>query len=344
MYRDLNERSRKILEAIIEDFIATGEPVGSRTVTRRHHLGISPATVRNVMADLEEAGFLYSPHTSAGRVPTEKGYRFYVDTMIEVRDLSFNLRKAIEDSFSMGGLGLEDRLKRAGQVLSATSSYAGLVSYPSFEATVFRHIEFVKLSSKKILAVLVSQSGNVQNKVVEVQKPISKGELEKITNFLNSKLTGLPLCEVKGLIVKEMKEEKALYDSLLQQAFELSREVFESQTEGTVFVEGASNILDLPEFADLECMKRLFRTFEQKNLLVDLLEKCRSAEGTHVFIGSEFDSCGLEGCSLVTSSYVSKSGISGTLGILGPSRMTYSVVIPIVAHTARQISRFLDAD
>jgi len=344
MYRDLNERSRKILEAIIEDFIATGEPVGSRTITRRHQLGISPATVRNVMADLEEAGFLYSPHTSAGRVPTEKGYRFYVDTMIQLKDLSFDLRKAIEDSCSMEGLGLEGRLKRAGQVLSATSRYAGLVSYPSFETTVFRHIEFIKLSSKKILAILVSKAGNAQNKIIEVQHPISKRELEKITNFLNSKLTGLPICEVKALIIKEMKEEKALYDSLLHQAFELSREVFEDQPEGTVFVEGASNILDLPEFADLECMKKLFRTFEQKNLLVDLLEKCRNAEGTHVFIGSEFESSGLEGCSLVTSSYISKSGISGTLGILGPSRMTYSVVIPIVAHTARQISRFLDVD
>ncbi len=344
MFGDLNERSRIVLEAIIEDFIDTGEPVGSRTLTRRHQLGISPATVRNVMADLEEAGFLYSPHTSAGRVPTEKGYRFYVDTMIQVKDLSFQLRKSIENSCAAEGLGLEDRLKKAGQVLSATSSYAGLVSWPSFEATVFRHIEFVKLSSKKILTVLVSKSGNVQHKIIEVQNPVAPGELEKITNVLNSKLTGLPICKVKELIVKEMEEEKALYDSLLMEAFTLSRAVFEDQPEATVFVEGASNILELPEFADLESMKRLFRAFEQKNLLVGLLEKCRTAGGTHVFIGSEFESSGLEGCSLVTSSYTSKSGITGTLGILGPSRMTYSMVIPIVDHTARLISRSLDVD
>jgi heat-inducible transcriptional repressor len=218
------------------------------------------------------------------------------------------------------------------------------VSYPSFETTVFRHIEFIKLAPKKILAVLVSQAGTVQNKIIEAQQPVTKGELEKITNFLNSKLNGLSLNKVKALIVKEMREEKALYDSLLQQAFELSREVFDTEPEGSVIVEGASNILDLPEFADLECMKRLFRTFEQKSLLVDLLEKCRHVEGPHVFIGNEFDSCGLAGCSLVTSGYISRNGISGTLGILGPSRMTYSVVIPIVAHTARQISRFLDVD
>jgi heat-inducible transcriptional repressor len=344
MTEDLNERSKKILEAIIEDFIETGEPVGSRSITRRHKMNLSPATVRNVMADLEEAGFLYSPHTSAGRIPTEKGYRFYVDALAHFREPGFQLEREFAGGSFLEGMGLEERLQRAGKILSATSSYAGIVSAPSFDATVFRHIEFVKLSGQKILAVMVSRSGTVQNKIIETQEELSTGDLEKITNFVNSRLTGLPIREVKDLIVREMAREKALADTLYRRAFVLSQKALDGQPEAGIFIEGASNILEQPEFADLERMKKLFRAFEQKSLLVKLLDQCRGAEGIRVFIGSEFDLLELEGCSLVTSAYTSASGISGILGVLGPSRMPYSVVIPLVFQSARLVGRFLEEE
>ena len=344
MIEELNERSRNILGAIIEDFIETGEPVGSRAITRRHKMNLSPATVRNVMSDLEEAGFLYSPHTSAGRIPTEKGYRFYVDSLAHFREPGVLLEKEFAEGRFLEGMGLEERLQRAGRILSATSSYAGIVSAPSFDGTVFRHIEFVKLSEQKILAILVSRSGAVQNKIVESLEPISSGDLEKITNFVNSRLTGLTIREVKELIVREMAREKALYDTLYRRAFLLSQKALEDHPEADILIEGASNILEQPEFADLERMKKLFRAFEQKNLLVKLLDQCRGADGIRVFIGSEFDLVELEGCSLVTSTYTSVSGISGTLGVLGPSRMPYSAVIPLVYQSARLVSRFLEEE
>lgn len=344
MTEELNERSRKILEAIIEDFIETGEPVGSRAITRRHKMNLSPATVRNVMADLEEAGYLYSPHTSAGRIPTEKGYRYYVDSLAHFREPGVYLEKEFGGGRFLEGMGLEERLQRAGRILSATSSYAGIVSAPSFDATVFRHIEFVQLSEQKILVILVSRSGTVQNRIIDARVALSKAELEKITNFVNSRLTGLTIREVKELIVRDMAREKALCDTLYQQAFLLSQKAFEDQPDTGVFIEGASNILEQPEFADLERMKKLFRAFEQKSLLVKLLDQCRGAEGIRVFIGSEFELMELEGCSLVTSTYTSASGISGTLGVLGPSRMPYSVVIPLVYQSARLVSRFLEEE
>ncbi|MBN1141479.1 MAG: heat-inducible transcription repressor HrcA [Deltaproteobacteria bacterium] len=344
MFEELSERARKILEAIIEDFIETGEPVGSRSITRRHKMNLSPATVRNVMADLEEGGYLYSPHTSAGRIPTEKGYRFYVDSLAHFREPGAQLEKEFESGAFLDGLGLGERLQRAGRILSASSSYAGIVSAPSFDATVFRHIEFVKLSEQKILAVLVSRSGSVQNKVIDCRETITGSELEKITNFVNSRLTGLTIREVKNVILREMAQDKALYDTLCQRAFQLSQKAFEDHPEGEVFIEGASNILEQPEFASLERMKKLFRAFEQKSLLVKLLDQCRNTDGFRVLIGSEFEFLELEGCSLVTSTYTSASGISGILGVLGPSRMPYSVVIPLVYQTGRLVGRFLEQE
>lgn len=343
MREELNERSRKILEALIEDHIESAEPVGSRSITRRHQLGVSPATVRNVMADLEEMGYICAPHTSAGRIPTEKGYRFYIDTLLQVRELSRLDQQRIEQQYRLKGLRVDELLREAGKVLSSISHYTGLVLAPRFTSTVFRHMEFIRLSSGRVLTILVTRSGIVQNRLLEIDEDLQQGELEQMTNYLNRILTGLTIQEVKARILQEMAEEKALYSRLLQQALQLSRQVFQEE-EGEVFIEGAANIFEQPEFADLDRMKRLFRAFEQKNRLVELLDQSQRAEGVQIFIGNESEYSEIEGCSLVTAAYSNRLGTIGTLGVIGPTRMPYSLVIPIVDYTARLVSKLLEND
>ena len=341
MAEDLNERGRLILEAIIEDYIESAEPIGSRSVTRRHQMGLSPATVRNVMADLEEMGYLISPHTSAGRIPTGKGYRFYIDSLLQVRQLTVQEQKKLEQQYRFKGLRIEELLQEAGKALSAISSYTGIVMAPRLATTVFRHIEFIRLSQGKILVVFVSQTGLVQNKIIEPEESISQEELEKITNYLNHTLTGKTIQEIKEKILDEMSQEKSLYNQLLKRAFQLSGEALKDEMGGQVFIEGASNIMEQPEFFDLEKMKRLFKTFEQKSLLIDLLDRSQQADGVQIFIGSSTEYTEIEGCSLITSSYSNRQGTIGTLGVIGPNRMPYSMVIPIVDYTAKLVSQIL---
>ena len=342
MSHDLNDRSRTILEAIVDDYISSGEPVGSRAVTRRHNMDISPATVRNVMSDLEEMGFLASPHTSAGRIPTDLGYRYYVDTLLQVRDLSEQEKQRIEGHCQPGKMTVENLLQETGKALSSLSNYAGIVMAPRFTSTVFRQIEFVRLSGGKLLVVFVSQTGLVQNKLIEVDEDFSPSELEQITNYLNQTLSGLSIHDVKKKIASEMQQEKALYNTLMKQALELSDKALEGEVEGQVFIEGASSFLEQPDFSDIGQMKKLFQAFEQKGRLIELLDKSQEASGVQIFIGSANSYNQIEGCSLITSSYQNVQGTIGTLGVIGPNRMSYSKVIPIVDYTARLVSRLLE--
>lgn len=344
MTEELNERSRKILEAIIEDYIDTGEPVGSRNVARRHQMSLSPATVRNVMADLEEFGYLASPHTSAGRIPTDRGYRFYIDTLLRVRPLSTQEQERIASRYQLRGMRLDELLREAGKVLSSLSHYTGIVLAPRFTSTVFRHIEFVRLSQGRLLVVFVSGSGLVQNKLIETDQALSAAELEQINNYLQQTLSGLTLEQIKARIVEEMSQDKARYDELLHRALLLSAAALQQEEGSEVFIEGAANIFEQPEFADVDRMKRLFRAFEQKNRLVELLDQSQHASGVQIFIGSETHYQEIEGCSLVTSSYANRQGTIGTLGVIGPSRMPYSMIIPIVDYTARLVGQLLDGD
>lgn len=344
MAEDLNDRSRRILEAIIEDYIISAEPVGSRAVTRRHQMAISPATVRNVMADLEEMGYIASPHTSAGRVPTEKGYRFYVDSLLQVRQLNREEQLRIERHYRRHGQRVEELLQEAGKALSAMSSYTGIVMAPRFTSTIFRHIEFVRLSQGRLLVVFVTQSGLVQNKLVENSEDQSQAELDQISNYLNRVLGGLTMQQVKARIIEEMAQEKALYDQLLQRALRLSEAALRDEPGDQLYIEGTANILDQPEFADVEKMRRLFRAFEQKSQLVELLDLSQQAQGVQIFIGSESEYREIEGCSLITASYSNSRGTLGTLGVIGPSRMPYSMVIPIVDYTARLVSQLLESE
>jgi heat-inducible transcriptional repressor len=234
-------------------------------------------------------------------------------------------------------------MREAGKVLSTISHSAGVVMAPRFTTTIFRHIDFIRLSSERVLVVLVAQSGVVQNKIIDVAEPFSQSELEQMSNYLNRTLAGLSIQQVKARIVEEMTKEKSLYDKLLRRALEMSREALQGESEGELLITGASNMLEQPEFADLEKMKRLFRAFEQKSHLVELLDKSLQADGVQIFIGSANEYSAFEGCSLVTSAF-SGRGTIGTLGVIGPSRMPYSMVIPIVDYTARLVSQVLSID
>jgi len=341
MLEYLTDRSRQILEAIIEDYIQTAEPIGSRTITRRHGLTLSPATVRNVMADLEEMGFLVSPHTSAGRVPTEKAYRFYVDSLVRHNRIAREEREEIRKRCRLTGKDIGEVLKETSRMLSSISHYMGIVMAPRFTANVFRHMEFIKLSGKKILAILVSQSGSVQNKIIETDEELNIDELNGMANYLNDILKGLTIAQVKNRILEEMEKDKVMYDALMARALKLSQQTLED-SEVEVFIEGQANILEQPEFADVTKMKEIIRTFEEKGQLLALLESCMAAEGVQIFIGSESHLNRMSGMSLVTATYVTGKNTLGILGVIGPTRMGYSKIIPIVDYTARQVSRLLE--
>jgi heat-inducible transcriptional repressor len=344
MAKTLPDRSQKILEAIIEEYIATAQPVGSKSLTQNQGIKLSPASVRNVMAELEELGYLVSPHTSAGRIPTEKGYRFYVDTLLQVNDLNSRQKDQIELQYQQHGLQMTDMLREASRTLSSVSHYTGLVMVPRLKVTIFRHIEFVRLSPRQILAVFVTQSGLIQNKLVEIDEELTPRDLEQITNYLNHTMTGLSIQEVRTRIVTEMTQEKALYDRLLRRAFALSSAALVDESSGDIIIEGTSYFLEQPEFSDLKCMKRIVQTFEQKSILIDLLDRGLDTEGVQVIIGSETKYSELADCSLITAAYSGKRGTLGTLGVIGPNRMPYSTIIPIVDYTANLISRLLDTD
>ena len=340
----LSERSQKILEAIIEEYIATAQPVGSKALTQNLGIKLSPASVRNVMAELEELGYLSSPHTSAGRIPTEKGYRFYVDSLVRLNALDERQKGQIEQQYQQQGLQMSDMLREASRTLSAVCHYTGLVMVPRLKTTIFRHIEFVKLSPRQVLAVFVTQSGLVQNKLIDVDEDLRPRDLEKITNYLNQTMNGLSIQEVRARILTEMAHEKALFDHLLRRAFALSSAALVDETSGEVIIEGTSHFLEQPEFSDLPRMKRIIQTFEQKSILVDLLDRGIGAKGVQVVIGSETAYSELADCSLITAAYSGKRGTLGTLGVIGPYRMPYSTIIPIVDYTASLISRLLDTD
>lgn len=344
MGSQLNERSQNILEAIVEDYIQTAEPVGSRAITKRHAFALSPATIRNVMADLEDLGFLVSPHTSAGRIPTEKGYQYYVESLLQVRDLPEEFRASMENGSRFAGKSMEGVMQEVGDLLSGISSYTGLVMAPRFNSTTFRHIEFVRLSKGRLLVIFVSESGLVQNKVIEPGIDFSHRDLESITNYLNRRLTGMTITQVREQIASELREEKSRLNKIQKQAFVLSDQALQGDITEQIYVAGTSRMLHQPEFTSADSMMKIMRTLESKQQLISLLDCSQQASGVQIFIGSQSSHAEIEGCSLIAAPFSGKKGAIGTLGVIGPVRMNYSHVIPIVDFTANLVSRILDRE
>lgn len=339
----LSPRMRGILRTVIENYILNAEPVGSGTIARMSDLHLSPATIRNIMSDLEELGFLFQPHTSAGRIPTEKGFRFYVDSILDIHELSSEEQQEIRSRYSSYQIEGSDLFRETCRILSSSSHYLGVVWAPKMGLVILQHIEFVKLRRHLVLAILVSTTGLVQNRIIELEEDFSQSELDHLSDYLNNLLTGLTLYQVREKLLEQMRVEKNVYDRLLEQAIKLGEKAFSSIDETDVFIEGRTNILHQPEFSNISIMTDLFRAFEEKATMVKLLDKCMEPKGVQISIGSESEVQEMETCSLITSTYGCGGQVWGALGVIGPRRMNYSKVIPLVDYSAKLLTEILES-
>ena len=350
-----DSRGKAILGALIKEHLGTGEAVGSRVLSDRfaHGFGWSSATIRNVLSELEEAGLVEQPHTSAGRIPTDKGYRYYVDNILDETPLSKVDLEAIESVFSgSGDVGnSSDRvMEAASHVLSALSENVGIVVSPSLAENRLKHIEFVLLPDKRILVVLVSASNLIHNKLIRLDDNFTQDVLDRTARYLNTEFSGKSLVTIRAEILELMKQEKALYDQLLRDAILLCESSLEGEDPGSgeVFVDGTSNILTKPEFVDVERMRELFRTFEEKSRLVRILSECVSHSypgDVHVVIGREHPATSMQNCSLITAPYRIGSGDSvGAVGVVGPMRIEYARIMAMVNYMARLVEQRLNED
>jgi len=338
MSRMLNDRAQALLKILIERYIADGQPVGSRALARASSLELSPATIRNVMADLEEMGFVASPHTSAGRVPTPKGYRFFVDTLLTVRPLEELERAQIEESL------LPDDPHRvvaaASQLLSDLTHFAGVVLSPRRRASL-RHVEFFHLSEKRVLLIIVASDGEVQNRVLVADRPYSAAQLVEAANAINQNYAGMDLATIASRVRGELLDLHQDISSLMRAAIETGGEAMRQPGDGVV-LSGERNLLDVEDLSsDRARLRKLFDLFEGKAQLLGLLDESERAEGVKIFIGGDSQLVPLDECSIVTAPYEVDGRVVGTVGVIGPTRMAYERVIPIVDVTAKLISSAL---
>ena len=337
MARMLDDRSKLLLKTLVERYIADGEPVGSRTLSRAAGLELSPATVRNVMSDLEDLGLIVSPHTSAGRIPTARGYRLFVDTMLTVR----RERLAMVDGLAGSGLAAEQPrqvLSQAALLLSNLSQFVGVVMTPR-RPSVFRHIEFLSLSERRVLVILVSPDGDVQNRIIHTQVDYSQQQLQEAANFLNAHYAGLAMDEVRLRLKTEVDALRGEITSLMVKAVDAGSEAME---QDDVVISGERNLLSVSEFShDMGHLRKMFDLFEQKTQLMRLLEVSNQAEGVRIFIGGESQVVPFEELSVVSAPYAVNGEVVGTLGVIGPQRMAYDRMIQIVDITAKLVSNAL---
>jgi len=343
MIPHLNERSQAILRFIVDTYMGTGEPVASRMVTDRIGLSLSSATIRNVMAELELAGLLYSPHTSAGRLPTQEGLRFYVDGLMQVGNLTAEERREIEVRCKAAGRSMTGVLEQATLLLSGLSSAASLVTAPKTESPV-RQIQFVPLDSKRILVILVTQGGLVENRVMEIAAPVSAASLTEASNYLNSRLAGKTLNEARTAILREIQEHRTQLDSLtaglVSQGIALP---FDFEGARHIIVRGQSRLLDdVRALEDIEKARQLMIALEEQETLARLLESANNAEGVQIYIGTEHNMFDHSGWSMAISPYKNaRNEIVGAIGVIGPNRLNYSRVIPLLDYTSKVMERLL---
>ena len=337
----LNTRHQGVLRAIVLDYVRTAEPVGSRTISRRYGFSLSPATIRTTMADLEDLGYVAQPHTSAGRIPTDRGYRFYVDTLMDRPQLSQVEVQRIVQHVGPTTVEMEETLREVGKVLSALSPYVAVVLAPRLHESQFRRVEFVPLARDQVLVILLADGGLVHHKAVHVDEAMTQDELDRIARYLTDLLHGHSLRQVRDLLLVQMAEEKAQYDQLLARALRFGAKALEAEPEADVYVAGAAHIADQPEFADIEKMKAVFAAFEEKSKLVKILNECLTGEDFKIFIGSEIPVREIQGLSVIAAPYRRGDRLLGVLGVLGPTRMDYGRALALVETTAKLLSRAL---
>jgi heat-inducible transcriptional repressor len=329
-----SDRARQVLAVIIREYMNSAKPVGSRSIAKLFDFDLSPATIRNVMADLEEMGYLSQPHTSAGRLPTGKAFRYYVDSILNVTGLTRRERDRIKRRYHPEKLDMTQTLKQTCRILSATSNCLALAMTPKISHMRFKHIQFVRLASFEVLGVFVTNSGMIQNVRLETAEDFSQDYLDKITRYLSPMLSGLTLVEVRDRILVEMKRERVTYDRFMARALKLGEMAFVDMDDRELFMEGKVRIFDAPEFSTIQRMKAFLEALEEKGFLLKLLDQSLKSPGVRIIIGSEFDHQEMAECSLVTATYGTPAPPQGTLGVIGPMRMNYSRVISLVDYTA----------
>ncbi len=333
----MDKRAKILLKTLVEHYISDGQPIGSRTLLQHSGLDVSSATIRNVMSDLEQLGFIASPHTSAGRIPTQKGYRFFVDSLLTVKPLDAKKIQLIKHEFSSPDP--QQLIASAANMLSQLSQFAGVVMIPKRRAVTFKHLEFLPLSEKRILVIIVTTDGNVQNRVIMADKPYSASELTQATNYFNHHFVGFTFDEVHQKLHAELKQMQTDINRLMAAALEMSDKVSNKES---VVIAGERNLLQADDLStNVASLRKLFELFERRTQLMQLLDNSQHAAGIQIFIGEESHYLPLDECSMVTAPYEADGQIVGALGVIGPTRMAYERVITIVDITAKLLSNAL---
>lgn len=341
----LTPRAQQLLRALIERYVQDGQPVGSRTLAKDAGLTLSPATIRNVMADLEDMGFVSAPHTSAGRIPTAQGYRFFVDTLMRVKPLDAAAVRELQSSLQGDAGDMPSIMSSASSLLSQFTHMAGVVTVPRGERVTLRQIEFLPLSDRRVLAILVINKSEVQNRILQTNREYTQDELTVAANFINARCAGKELPAIRAVIVDEMEKARATMNQAMIDMVSVAHSAFDGHQErrGEYVMAGETNLMDFSELSDVEKLRRLFDAFSQKRDLLDLLDRSIEASGVQIFIGEESGFQILDDCSVVASPYVVDDEVVGVLGVIGPKRMAYDRVVPVVDITAKLLSTILNS-
>lgn len=340
----LSERKKKILSAVVVNYIHTAEPVGSRTVARSYRIGLSSATIRNEMSDLEEMGYLVQPHTSAGRIPSQKGYRYFVDYLMSPGELSEDEELSISRSLDVEKMReIEHIIINAARVLSSITNQTTLIMGPQFKKSTFRQMRILPLDETKGLVVLITDTGFIKNKIIDLNQSLSPAELHQVVSYLNQKLYGLTIDQVTGSLINELKRDLFRRLEILEQAFILLEESLKEEQQVRVFLGGTSNILNQPEFKSVEKIRRMLSLFEQEALLFKILETKMGEEGITITIGKENNCEAIQECALVTATYKINDRNLGAVGVLGPTRMNYGRVSGVLRCLVDHLNRTLGA-
>jgi len=340
----LNSRQELLLKALVESFISDGQPVGSTKLSQTQNIAISSATIRGVFGDLEDLGYIYSPHKSAGRVPTELGYRMFVDKMVKVQPVDIDLIKKLKINLTKDH-ERKSIIQKTNEVLSSITELTGIISLPTQKNAELKQIDFLKLSDDKILAILINKNNDVENKIISLDRAHSSSELQEASNYLNSIISGQSALHIRKILLNELEEMRKDMNSIMSSAITFGKKLFldtdDLNDESDLLVSGQTRLMNCKELSDIDTLKTLFEAFSEKNNILHLLDKSISSDGVKIFIGAESGYNVLDDCSIVSAPYRFDNDVVGVLGVIGPKRMAYDRVIPIVDITAKLLSEAL---
>ena len=341
---DLNmpsHRARRILSAIIDKYIEEGIPIGSKSLSLADNIGLSPASIRNVMSDLEELGFIASPYTSSGRVPTSKGYRFFIDSLLKLQPVEATELERIKKRVNLHESNSRELAISVSNTLSAITKLAGIVTIPKQQVTRLKEIDFIQLSEKRILAIIVMNETEVENRILQMKRDYSKDELKQASNYLNTHYEGRSLSYIKKHLINELMQTKESVNSSMSDLIDIADQVLDFTESDEYIVAGQRRLMDFHELSDIKKLRQLFDAFKEKQQLLELLDKSMSTNGIQIFIGEESGYKMFDNCTLITTPYTTEDGAIGVLGVIGPTRIAYQKVIPIVAITAKLLGKSL---